>query len=237
MHALAGWTRAAPAVSVRNPETLWWGAGAAYLGCQFAHLLTHEPLWAALAFLVVVTAVLAPALGRRRPGAWAAWAALLVFIAGATAAGRVVALMDTVAVLVNALVGWFFARTLRRGREPLLVRLVADMEGAAYLAQPGVRAYVSTLTRVWAAVMLAQALLLGLCWLALHAGVPLAAGAAAPWLEAYLRYGSYLIIVLLFALEYPWRVRWLPAVRQRPFPEMLRRTAASWRHLMHGPDA
>src|SRR5512144_1270273 len=43
------------------------------------------------------------------------------------------ALLDTTPALVAALVGWMFARTLLRGRRPLIARAVVAMDGAELL--------------------------------------------------------------------------------------------------------
>ena len=101
------------------------------------------------------------------------------------------------------------------------------------MAAPGVAAYARGLTAVWAVVLLAQAAALLLIWLALHGGLPLALSPAAElWLQRYLSYGGYLLMGLLFVLEYPWRRYRLSHLQHMPFVEVTRQVVANWQALM-----
>ena len=55
-------------------------------------------------------------------------------------------LLDALPALIAALVGWLFARTLRRGCRPLIARAIAAIEGPEQLADPRVTRYARTLT-------------------------------------------------------------------------------------------
>jgi len=60
-------------------------------------------------------------------------------------------LLDALPALIAALVGWLFARTLRRGRRPLIARAIAAVDGPALLGDPHVARYARALTAIWAA--------------------------------------------------------------------------------------
>jgi len=60
------------------------------------------------------------------------------------------ALLDVTPALIAALVGWMFARTLLRGRRPLIARAVVAMDGPQLLDDPAVARYTRRLTLVWA---------------------------------------------------------------------------------------
>lgn len=69
------------------------------------------------------------------------------------------ALLDATPALIAALVGWMFARTLLRGRRPLIARAVVAMDGAQMLDDPAVARYTRRLTLTWALYQGALALL------------------------------------------------------------------------------
>lgn len=190
---------------------------------------------AALGLWVLISAVSWRSLREGRHGAWLLWAGVTLLLAGAWLLDAVAPLLDTLAVAINAGVGWLFARTLRPGAEPLVTAMARLVGGRAHIEEPGVRGYTRALTAAWAIIMWGQALVLALVWLALHVGAPLApATGLVPWLQGYLRYGSYLVIPLVFLLEYPWRCYKLPHVQRPPFVDMARRVMANWQHVLHG---
>ena len=75
--------------------------------------------------------------------------------------------LDALPALVAGLVGGVFARTLRRGRTPLIARAIAAIDGAAWLDDPAVSRYARRLTWLWALYQFALAAAAAL--LALHA--------------------------------------------------------------------
>lgn len=109
--------------------------------------------------LVVLLALAAPS--SMRAALFALAAATLVPIA----LGHGDALLDATPALVAALVGWLFARTLLRGRRPLIARAIAAIDGPEQLDDPAVARYARRLTRLWALyqfLLAAIALLLAL---------------------------------------------------------------------------
>src|SRR5690606_4962471 len=98
-----------------------------------AHLssaLDSATLGAAALGMLALMLVLAPLLRLR----WWAWLVLAVELAGVLAlhrAGLVRAPMLLVPVAFVALIAWWFARSLRAGRVPLITRIVSALDGVA----------------------------------------------------------------------------------------------------------
>jgi len=115
--------------------------------------------------------------------------------------------LDALPALVAALVGAVFARTLRRGRTPLIARAIAAVDGAELLSDAAVARYARRLTWIWAVYQIALAGVAAL--LALHAHGWLALPLRMPpavfgllWLPA--------AVALLFVGEFALRPWLLP---------------------------
>jgi len=75
---------------------------------------------------------------------------LTALIALAVAVGAGVGrLFDVLPALIAGLIGWIFARSLGRGRTPLIGRAIAALDGATQLDDPAVARYARRLTWVW----------------------------------------------------------------------------------------
>lgn len=171
---------------------------------------------------------------------WIGLAALL--LVPALLGHAVLALMALPVVFLSA-ASWLFARTLRRGEEPLVARFVRMIEGEARLDLPGVRAYARGATLYWAALLAALALLsllIALCaqpggWLAmLDVPVPFAvSGSLLAW---YPEAGCWILLLAGFVGEYlfrRWCLRAIPHPGVRRFvTQMVRR----WPTLLRGGD-
>jgi uncharacterized membrane protein len=129
-------------------------------------------------------------------------------------------------VVFLALVGWFFGRTLRPGRVPLITQIVVALNGQAGLPMtPALYRYTRRLTAVWAALLALLAainLVLALC--AVPGGALAQFGYRPPlavsheqwsWVANILNYG---IVALVFTGEYVLRKRLFP---QRPYRNFL----------------
>lgn len=139
-------------------RALGWLGIVALAAC--AHYVDSGVLRAAcVPALLILVAASAPAPMRVPLAALAALAALPIGL------GLGDALLDATPALIAALVGWMFARTLLRGRRPLIARAVVAMDGPALLQDPAVARYTRCLTLTWAlyqGVLASFALLLAL---------------------------------------------------------------------------
>lgn len=210
-------------------------AGCLYASLAVAGALIDSPVCTVVGLLVFLTVLLWPALAQRRRGAWVLWTVFVVILSAATAADVARSALDALAIPINAAIGWIFARTLRSGHEPLIAQMVRQIEGPLRLQEPGVAGYARALTTVWAVVLLGQAAALLLIWLLLHGVASVnPASSTALWLHRYLSYGSFVVMGLVFVLEYPWRRHRLAHLEHMPFLQVSRQVAANWQELMRG---
>ena len=133
-------------------------------------------------------------------------------------------------VAFNAALAWLFGHTLRGGREPLVARIIASMEGQASLALPGVRRYARQVTVFWAALLGLQTLLLAAYWLG-TGPMQLTPSPAMVW---YAHLGGYLVPVLAMLGEYTVRRLRLRHIHHPGPAEFARNLAACWPSLVRG---
>lgn len=192
------------------------------------------------AALVVLLALTGLSLaGRARWSGWLAWcgaAAAALVLAGCGFSG---VLLGLVPVAFCGAIGLLFARTLRRGHEPLVVCIIRLVEGPQRLALPGVRRYARHVTVFWAALLLGQALVLLGLWLTVAPGglLPALGYARSLWMPGravvgYAHLGAYLLPLAAMLGEYAVRrVR----LRHMPHPGLHvfgRRLLACWPQLL-----
>jgi uncharacterized membrane protein len=183
-----------------------------------------------------------PSVWRRRSLAalsvWLALAALLL-VPGLT--GHAELALMALPVVFLAAIGWIFARTLRRGAEPLVTRFVRVIEGEARVDLPGVRDYTRGVTLFWACLLAAMALLsLLIALLAVPGGWLATFGVAAPFalpgslLAWYPEAGCWIVLLAAFAGEYlfrRWRMRHIP---HPPVRRFVAQVVQRWPALMRG---
>ena len=153
-----------------------------------------------------------PALRRGHPAAWLALPAALALLAALAGAGMTLLPLLAPPVLLNAAAAWLFARSLRRGRTPLIERIARALQGPDAALSPEVLAYTRRVTAGWALLLSTLALLnLVLALLASPGGVLDAMGLASPvtvprstW-SLFANLLNYLVVVLWFVAEYLWR--------------------------------
>lgn len=214
------------------------GALAAYAALVLAAFLTGNLWLDAAAALVLVTLLLSPALGRGSAIGWLLWllgAAGFVWLA-VRGNGRLA--LDAMPVFVNAALCGLFARTLRRGREPLIASIIEVLEGAERLALPRVAGYARGLTQAWAWLFGAQAMLLALIVLCAVPDGLLASFAVAPPIAVpagwrwYLHLGSYALFLGFMVGEYTFRRWYLRHIPHAPLPLFITRLARRWPALV-----
>jgi uncharacterized membrane protein len=194
---------------------------------------------AALALFILVGALLSPALRQRNVPAWCAWGGAGLVLGLLAASGEGLLALDALPILVNAALCALFAGTLRHGREPLIARFIAILEGRERLALPRVAAYARNLTRVWTLLLGLQACVLGAIFCLSPGGLffafdwPTPALFALPGLRVYLHVGGYALVPLVFVLEYAYR-RWhLREVAHPSLPRFVARVVQRWPALLH----
>jgi uncharacterized membrane protein len=215
----------------------------AYL--PLAHIAGSQssPLLAAIALIDIALLLLIEPLWAPRAWAWAALLAVVAAIAALVAADLALMPLLLMPVVFIGLVGWWFARSLAPGREPLITRIVAGIYGQAQQElTPLHRRYTRQLTAIWAGLMaLLAAINLTLALIAVPDGVLAQFGVYAPltvtqgqWslVANVLNYG---IVAGAMMVEYHWRKRIFLQRPYRNFVEFMRQMAALgpgfWRDL------
>lgn len=200
----------------------------------------HGLSLAAVALLLVWL----PSVWRRRsPVALAIWMLLAALLLTPALSGHPELALMALPVVFLAAVAWLFARTLKRGEEPLVTRCVRVIEGEARLALPGVRVYTRGVTVFWACLlgmMVLLSLLVALCtrpggWLATF-GVASPVALPGSLLAWYPEAGCWLVLLVAFTGEYLFR-RW--HLRHIPHPSVRRFVAQivrRWPALVRGED-
>jgi len=205
--------------------------------------LLHRGFLSLLSALLLLLAWLPVVWRRHSLAALSVWVGLAALLLVPALLGHAeLALMALPVVFLGA-ASWLFARTLRRGEEPLVSRFVRMIEGDARLALPGVRTYTRGVTWYWALLLAALALvslLVALCaepggWLA-TLGVPAPFALHGSLLAWYPEAGCWALLVTGFAGEYlvrRWRLRGIPHPGVRRFVTQIVRR---WPSLLHGED-
>ena len=197
-----------------------------------------------LAAVALLLLVWLPAVWRRRSlVALSIWMLLAALLLTPALSGHPELALMALPVVFLAAVAWLFARTLKRGEEPLITRCVRVIEGEARLALPGVRAYTRGVTAFWACLlgmMALLSLLVALCarpggWLATF-GVMSPVALPGSLLAWYPEAGCWLVLLAAFTGEYlfrRWHLRHIPhPSMQRFITQMVRR----WPALVRGED-
>lgn len=213
----------------------------AYPLLAVASALLHRQLLSLAALALLLGLLWWPALRARRAGIWLLWLGLSGLMAWLAAHGLASLVLDAIPVLLNLLLAWLFGRTLRAGRQPLVAQFIEAIEGKPRLALPGIATYARRLTAFWSILLTAQALLLGVLLacqvpggLLQRVGVPPPWPLPQPWVQGYVHLGAYLMIALVFGLEYlfrRWHLRHLPHLGLH---DLLHRLALRWPQLIRG---
>jgi hypothetical protein len=193
-----------------------------------------------LAAFMVISLVLWPGLRRLSPVAIALWLAAALGIATLAATGQGDLALDFLPVVINAALCALFARTLRRGSEPLIARLIAVLESPERVALPRVAGYARALTWMWAILLGAQAAVLtALIVCAVPDGLFARFGIASPmpvtggaW-RWYLDLGSYASVLAFLVVEYGFRRWYLRHIAHPSLPVFIGRLVRRWPALAY----
>lgn len=205
--------------------------------------LLHRGFLSLLSALLLLLAWLPTVWRRRSLAALSVWIGLAALLLVPALLGHAELALMALPVVFLGGASWLFARTLRRGEEPLVSRFVRMIEGDARLALPGVRGYARGATWYWAALLAAMALLsFAIALLAQPGGWLATLGIAAPFglhgsvLAWYPEAGCWALLLAGFAGEYlvrRWRLRAIPHPGVRRFVTQIVRR---WPTLLRGED-
>ncbi|PPU55026.1 ketosynthase [Xanthomonas dyei] len=205
---------------------------------------SHRSDLAVIAGVMLVLMVLIEPMVARR--AWA-WALALLSLAGLGAlwhSPHAMLVLAAPPVVFTGWVAWFFGRSLRHGRTPLITRIVQGLYGRAGMAvTPAQLRYTRGLTLAWALLLCGLTLLnlvLALC--AEPSGVLAQLGYASPLpisderASLFANLLVYGVVGGFFVGEYLLRGRWFPQRPYRNLPDFLRQMARLgpdfWRDLL-----
>jgi uncharacterized membrane protein len=206
---------------------------AAYPFLAHAASARADGVLAALATFDIALILLLPALARGSGRAWLALAGAALLLAWLARTPYALLPPLLVPVVFVGLVAWGFARTLRRGRTPLITRIVAalDARTPAQL-EPEIARYTRRLTAVWAGVLGALAMIdFVLALLAVPRGLLAAFGIATPWAVSEAQWSwcangaTYGLVGGLMVAEFVYRSRRFPGRYHGPL-DFARRMAA-----------
>ena len=186
---------------------------AVYLVVAHFASIGDDRVLAAWALLDVAVIVLLPSLLRARLAAWTALCGSALVLWWLSASPQVWLPLLLVPVACVALVAFGFARTLRRGRVPLVTRIVAALDGSTpHALAPELQAYARRLTLAWAVLLSALA--------AFDLAMALLASREQwSWLA---NIGDYVVIGGFMLLEFAWRRHRFPG-RHAGFIDFIRR--------------
>lgn len=170
------------------------------------------------------------ALGISTPALLCAAFVMQITLAGIWISAGLGGMLDALPALIGGFVGWLFARTLRRGRRPLIARAICAIDGPAQLSDANVVVYARRLTAIWAAWQLTLALCAAL--LALHAQGKFSAGLRLPTPSAFGLIVMPLAVALLFLGEFFLRPRLLPRAPRHHLIEFVRALVHHWPALL-----
>lgn len=205
----------------------------AYPVLAIAGAVTRRGGFSLAALLLLLTVWMLPRLFGGALSAWLSWAAAVAAVLVLAALGLTNALLEALPLLIMLGLSWWFGRTLRGGREPLVARFIRVLEGADRLDVPGVPRYARQVTTFWAVLLGLQALVL----MALLLRGLLDVDALPRWVTIYQHVGGYLLIAAAFAAEYlvrRWRLRHVvhPGLHAQALQMM-----QCWPQLLHGQDS
>ncbi len=203
-----------------------------------------RPPLAVLAALLLGLMLLLEALACRRPWAWLALAALLAALVPLWHSPRALLLLALPPALFTAWAAWFFARSLRRGRQPLVAAIIEALHRQAGMAMtPALYRYGRRVTAMWAwSLALLAAVDAGLALCAVPGGVLARLGHAPRWSVAdgtaslFANLLAWGVVGGLMAGEYLLRHRRFAQRPYRDLPDFVRRLGALgpafWRDLL-----
>jgi uncharacterized membrane protein len=194
----------------------------------------HSPTLAALALGDLALLVLIEPLLRRRLAAWLVLAATVLALIALARSRFALTPLLLVPSVFTAMIGGWFARSLRPGRAPLIAKVVGALYAQAGMPlTPQHHRYTRQLTMAWALLLALMTLLnLTLALIAVPDGMLARFGLVAPvtvtnaqwsWIANIANYG---VMGGFMLVEFQWRKRVFPVRPYRNAVDFARRMAA-----------
>jgi uncharacterized membrane protein len=194
----------------------------------------HSPTLAALALGDLALLVLIEPLLRRRLAAWLVLAATVLALIALARSRFALTPLLLVPSVFTAMIGGWFARSLRPGRAPLIAKVVGALYAQAGMPlTPQHHRYTRQLTMAWALLLALMTLLnLTLALIAVPDGMLAQFGLVAPvtvtnaqwsWIANIANYG---VMGGFMLIEFQWRKRVFPVRPYRNAVDFARRMAA-----------
>ncbi|HZP65253.1 MAG TPA: hypothetical protein VFB32_03010 [Rudaea sp.] len=174
--------------------------------------------------ILALLAISAPPALRRVLACFALAGAAIAALRGADA------LVDAVPALAAGFVAWLFARTLQRGRLPLIARAIVAIDGPAQLEDPAVVRYARRLTLLWTVLQTALAAVAAL--LALRAQGLIALPLEAPSPRVFGAFVLPAAVVAVFLGEFHLRSTLLPQAPLHRLLPFVRAIVRAWPALL-----
>ncbi|WP_172453325.1 ketosynthase [Xanthomonas arboricola] len=205
---------------------------------------SHRPDLAVIAGGLLVLMVLIEPMVARRAWAWALAVPAVLGLSALWHSPYAMLVLAAPPVVFTGWIAWFFGRSLRRGRTPLISRIVEGLYRQAGMPiSPEQYRYTRRLTLAWALLLCALTLVnlvLGLC--AEPSGMLAQLGYASPLpisdarASLFANLLAYGVVGGFFVGEYLLRGRWFPQRPYRNLPDFLRQMARLgpefWRDLL-----
>ncbi|CAD2251836.1 ketosynthase [Xanthomonas arboricola pv. juglandis] len=205
---------------------------------------SHRPDLAVIAGGLLVLMVLIEPMVARRAWAWALAVPAVLGLSALWHSPYAMLVLAAPPVVFTGWIAWFFGRSLRHGRTPLISRIVEGLYRQAGMPiSPEQYRYTRRLTLAWALLLCALTLVnlvLGLC--AEPSGVLAQLGYASPLpisdarASLFANLLAYGVVGGFFVGEYLLRGRWFPQRPYRNLPDFLRQMARLgpefWRDLL-----
>lgn len=194
----------------------------------------HSPTLAVCALGDLALLLLIEPLLQRRPSAWLALIATVSALIALARSSHAMTPLLLVPSLFTAMIGWWFARSLRPGREPLITKVVSALYAQAGMPlTPRHRSYTRQLTLAWALLLTMMTLVnLTLALIAVPDGVLAQFGIVAAvtvthaqwsWIANIANYG---VMGGFMLIEFQLRKRVFPVRPYRNAFDFARRLAA-----------
>jgi len=211
------------------------GMLAGYFALVLIAWLSGSDALSALCVVLLVSAVLAPALRRGSRPAWIAWIMIVGGVALLTFNGHGRTALDLVPLAINLGFATLFGVSLTGTHTPLIARAIIAIEGPERLRLPRVEHYARLLTLAWAVIFAIQVVVFAvlMTWWMPQLAID---SAAYHWAKTWLHVGGYALPAVFMFVEYGFRRWYLRHIPHVPPREFIRQLVRNWPQLLRDSD-